>query len=63
MHSTNPDHPESLISDPTAPPLVKEEYFLRAEKRVREAERVNRDDKRVVEAQGAYSTKVQGFIS
>ncbi|KAK4704656.1 RNA polymerase-associated protein CTR9, partial [Phenoliferia sp. Uapishka_3] len=52
-HSTNPDHPESMIQDPLAPPLLKEEYWRRAEHRLREAESVDRYDKRLLDAQAA----------
>ena len=53
MHSTNPDHPESLMKDSSEPPRLKEHYWNQAEKRLRKADMISHNDKRVLDAQGA----------
>lgn len=50
-HETKPNHPESKLRD-NAPPRIKEEYWKEAENRLRAAERIERNDKRIMDGQG-----------
>lgn len=52
-HSIQPDHPESSIQDPEAPPLTKEHYWNQAQDSLQQAERIAPDHPVILDCKGA----------
>jgi RNA polymerase-associated protein CTR9 len=52
LHSVNPDHPESKIQEPSAPPLTKDEYWNAAGVCLGRAESIQANDKTVMDLKG-----------
>lgn len=52
FHSSNPDHPESALDDPEAPPLTKEDYWSQAQDCLNQADRIDPKNRVLLDCRG-----------